>query len=176
MEEIINVLDEKTGNPTGEETLKSVAHAKGIWHGAVHILIVNEEKTHTLLQKRCVDKELYPDMWDVAVGGHISLNESALTSAKRELEEELGMDVSNLNIEHVKTVKESLSNNGIISNEFVSIFIVYKDINLNELKLQKEEVSEANWFNKEQLNDLINNNQIVPHIEEYKILNDILKH
>lgn len=175
MEEIIDILDENTGKPTGEKIEKTKAHAKGIWHGAIHVLIINEKKTHTLLQKRCADKKLYPNTWDIAVGGHISFKEDALISAKREIEEELGITTNNLNIEYLKTVKESLNNNGIISNEFVSIFIIYKDLDINKLKLQKEEVSEAKWFNYEELENLINNKQVIPHIEEYKILKEILK-
>lgn len=175
MEEIIDILDEKTGKPTWKKIEKSKAHAEGIWHSAIHILIVNEDKTHTLLQKRCEDKKLYPNTWDIAVGGHVAFGESPLASAKRELTEEIGVDSTGLNIEYIKTIKESLNNNGIISNEFVSIFILYKNIDLKDIVLQKEEVSEINWFDYESLNKLINTNQIIPHVEEYRILKETLK-
>ena len=55
-----------------------------------------------------------------------------------------------------------------------SLYIIYSDIDLNNLKLQKEEVSKVEWFNKEEINNLLKNNEIVPHYEEYKILSDYL--
>ena len=72
-------------------------------------------------------------------------------------------------------MKETLNNNGVISNEFVSIFIVYSDIDIANIKLQVEEVSEAKWCTKEELNEFVKNEQILPHIREYEILNEILK-
>ena len=43
------------------------------------------------------------------------------------------------------------------------------------IKLQVEEVSEAKWCSKEELNEFVKNEQILPHIREYEILNEILK-
>ena len=175
MDEIIDVLDEKTGEKTGETIAKSEAHKKGIWHGSIHVLIINNDKTKTLLQKRCAEKKLYPNTWDIAVGGHISAGEDDLTSAKRELEEELGLNPEILKIEKVDRITEMLNNNGVISNEYVSIFIAYSDVDIKDIKLQKEEVSEAKWCTKKELNNYIENKEIIPHVREYEILNDILK-
>ena len=175
MDEMIDVLDEYTGEKTGEVISKNEAHKKGIWHGSIHVLIINNDKSKTLLQKRCAEKKLYPNTWDIAVGGHISTGEEDLTSAKRELEEELGLNPEELKIEKVDRITEKLNNNGVISNEYVSIFIVYADIDINSIKLQVEEVSEAKWCTKEELNKLIEDDKILPHKREYEILNEILK-
>ncbi len=175
MDELIDVLDKNTGEKTGEIISKNEAHQKGIWHGSIHVLIVSNDKTKTLLQKRCAEKKLYPNMWDIAVGGHISAGEDDLTSAKRELEEELGLNPENLNLEKVDRITEMLTNNGIQSNEYVSIFVVYADIDIKDIKLQVEEVSEAKWVTKEELNKFIVDKTIIPHVREYEILNDILK-
>ena len=175
MEEMIDVLDEFTGEKTGEVISKIEAHKTGIWHGSIHVLIVNNDKSKTLLQKRCAEKKLYPNTWDIAVGGHISAGEDDITSAKRELEEELGLNPEELKIEKVDRITEKLVNNGVISNEYVSIFIVYADIDINDIKLQVEEVSEAKWCTKEELNKFIEDKVIIPHVREYEILNEILK-
>ena len=45
-------------------------------------------------------------MWDIAVGGHISSGEDVVTSAKRELEEELGLDSSKYDFKVFEVVKE----------------------------------------------------------------------
>ncbi len=174
MDEMIDVLDELTGEKTGEVILKSEAHKTGIWHGSVHILIVNNDRNKTLLQKRCADKKLYPNTWDIAVGGHISTGEDDITSAKREIKEELGLNPDELILEKVDRTKEKLNNNGVISNEYVSIFIIYADIDTKDIQLQVEEVSDVRWCTKEELNSFIANKEIIPHVRDYEILNEML--
>lgn len=176
MEEMIDILDETTGNLTGKVVSKNEAHKTGLWHGSIHILIVNKDKTKTLLQKRCAQKKLYPNIWDIAVGGHISAGETPFNSATRELQEELGLDINDYDIVEADRIKEQLTNNGIISNEFVSIYIIYGDIDISKIKLQEEEVSEAKWVSKQELNELIKKREILPHVREYEILNTLLDH
>ena len=174
MEEIIDILDETSSEITGKTISKNEAHKTGIWHGAIHVIIVNNACNKTLLQKRCAKKQLYPNTWDIAVGGHIRAGESDYTSARRELEEELGLNSSDYEIKFIEKVKESLNHNCIISNEYVSIFVIVADIDVNKIHLQTDEVSTVRWFTKKELSDLINKNNIIPHIREFEILNDIL--
>lgn len=174
MEEIIDIYNQKTGEKIGQTISKSEAHQKGIWHSSIHILILNEDKNKILLQKRCPAKKLYPNMWDISVGGHISTKEEPLTSAKRELEEELGLNPNNYNFKFLKKIKEEFINNGIDSKEFVFIYLIESNIDIKEIKLQDEEVSEARWFTKEELFKLISNQEIINHKEEFEILKNIL--
>lgn len=175
MDEIIDIVDEETGKPIGQTISKEEAHQKGIWHASIHILIINEEKTKVLLQKRCEQKKLYPNTWDISVGGHISASEEPLISAKRELKEELGLNPDNYTFEFKEIVKEQLNNNNIQSNEFLHTYIIYANIDINDIKLQKEEVSEAKWVTKQELNNLIKESKVIPHKKAYEILNEILK-
>jgi len=146
---MIDVLNETTGQKTGAVISKSEAHKTGIWHGSVHILLVSKDRRQTLLQKRSPEEKLYPNAWDIAVGGHISAGEDEITSAKRELKEELGIDSDDLAMEKVDRITEMLNNNDVISNEFVSIFVVYVD---------------------EELNQFIDEGIAIPHVREYEIL------
>ena len=175
MDELIDILDERTGEKIGKTISKKEAHKNGTWHGSIHILIVNLNHDKTLLQKRCEFKDLYPNTWDIAVGGHISAGENDITSAKRELEEELGLNPAQYELEFVGKTTERLNNNGVISNEWVSIFVVYADIDINTIVLQEEEVSEIRWCSKDELNSFIQQNIIIPHVREYEILNELLK-
>lgn len=175
MDEMIDVSNSETWEKTGKIISKNEAHKIGAWHGSIHLLIVNKDKTKTLLQKRCANKKLYPNTWDIAVGGHISSGKNDKISVERELEEELGLNPNDYKIEFLTRVKESLINGGVNSNEFVSVFIIYDDIDINNITLQIEEVSEAKWVDKNELNYFIDNNLMLPHIEEYKILKKILK-
>ena len=51
----------------------------------------------------------------------------------------------------------------------------YSDIDIKDITLQKEEVKDVKWVTKEEFNELIKTNNVVPHHEEYKMLNEILK-
>ena len=101
MEEYVDILDDLTGKKTGEIITKKEAHRKGKWHSAIHIWIFSSDMKKILLQKRCPNKDLFPNMWDISVGGHISSGEEPLVSAKRELSEELGLNPDNYNFEFV---------------------------------------------------------------------------
>lgn len=175
MDELVDIYDSDSGLKTGEFINKSEAHKKGIWHSSIHLIIINKDKNKILLQKRCNIKKFFPNMWDVAVGGHISHGEDDYIALKREMKEELGLKIDDYSCKKIGIFKEELSNNGIISNEFVYTYIIYADIDINSLKLQKEEVEQVNWFNKIEFNDLINNKKIIYHDKEYKIVNNILK-
>ena len=173
MGEMVDIYNPDTMEKTGEIIDKSAAHRLGIWHSSIHLIIMNKDKTKVLFQKRAANKDLYPNMWDISVGGHIMSKESNINAAKRELKEELGIESSN--IEFIKKYKEELNNNGVDSKEVVSLFIMYLDDNIEKFKLQKEEVSDAKWFTKIELEKLIKDKKVIPHIEEYNLLRDILK-
>ena len=98
--------------------------------------------------------------------------ESDKEAVKRELKEELGIESSNL--EFIKKYKEELNNNGVDSKEIVSLFIMYLDEKERKFKLQKEEVSDIKWFTKIEMEKLIKDKKIIPHIEEYNLLKNIL--
>ena len=120
MDELIDILDDK-GNKIGEE-LKSVAHHRGLWHKSVHVIINNINSDMSLFQKRCSLKDLYPNKWDIAVGGHVGAKEEEINAAIRELKEELGITVNIDELKLINVVKENLLDNSIISNEFVYIY------------------------------------------------------
>lgn len=174
MDELIDVYDDITCKKTGQIISKNEAHKKGIWHSAIHIILVNKDRTKILLQKRCEDKKLFPNRWDITVGGHISSGEEAINAAKRELKEELGLDYSSKEFEFIYKIKEEFNNGIINSKEFVYVYLIETDVNIKDITLQKEEVSEVKWFDKNAFLDLIDKKQIINHYQEFEIIKDIL--
>ncbi len=174
-DEIVDIYNPDTFDITGEVISKNTAHKLGIWHGSIHVIIVNEDKTKSLFQQRASDKSLYPDMLDIAVGGDISIVEKDCLAGRRELNEELGIDPNTCNIKFLKKYREELNYRNINNKEIVSIFILYKDIDIKDIVLQQEEVRDARWITKEEMDALINLNKTIPHKEEYKILRKVLK-
>lgn len=173
--EMIDIYNPDTMKKTGEVIDKTAAHKLGIWHSSIHLIIINKEKTKALFQQRSSNKDLYPNMWDISVGGHIMSRESDSEAVKRELKEELGINPDGYNIEFIKKYKEELIDNSIDSKEIVSLFLLLLDDDIENLKLQKEEVSAVKWFTKDEIELLIKEKKVIPHIEEYNLINDILK-
>ena len=50
--ELVDVYDPNTLKKTNDVIYKDSAHALGVWHCAVHLLIINKDKTKTLFQLR----------------------------------------------------------------------------------------------------------------------------
>ena len=113
-------------------------------------------------------------MWDISVGGHVSSGEETLISAKRELSEELGLNPRDYKFEYVNVIKEKFADGDIVSNEFVTIYKIISDVDIDDIVLQKEEVSEARWFTKDELNSLREEEKVIPHIEEFSMIYNIL--
>lgn len=88
-EEIVQIVDRS--NAPIDALPRWVMRQKGLIHRACYILVFNGEG-ELYLQKRTTTKDIYPGYWDVAAGGVVLAGESYEQSARRELEEELGID------------------------------------------------------------------------------------
>jgi isopentenyl-diphosphate Delta-isomerase len=155
VDELIDIVDEESGERTGNSIMKNKAHAEGLWHEAIHIWIINS-KGQVLLQKRAKRKKLLPGVWDVAVGGHVGFGEKIIESALRELKEEIGVNANKEDLEKIMVYKNSAKvNDGMINNEFYHIFLLKKDLDINNLELQEEEVEKVKWFSFEELKELL---------------------
>ncbi len=71
---------------------RAEVHANNFRHRAVHILIFNEAG-ELYLQKRSRRKDRHPLLWDSSAAGHVAAGEGYDDTARRELEEELGLDL-----------------------------------------------------------------------------------
>ena len=136
-EEFIDVLDEN-GKKTGVRKTRTEVHAKGLWHGAVHVWIYNS-KGEILLQRRSMQKDSWPGRWDISVAGHISAGETPERAALKEVSEEIGVKLSAKDLKQVMIRKSSsLPKAGFFNNEFDYVYLCEMD-KLPE-NLQKEEV------------------------------------
>jgi 16S rRNA (adenine1518-N6/adenine1519-N6)-dimethyltransferase len=86
--EIFDVVDEQD-RVIGQETRHNV-HAHGLRHRAVHIFVFNK-RGDLFLQKRSRWKDRHPSQWDSSAAGHVNAGDDYVTTAPRELHEELGV-------------------------------------------------------------------------------------
>ena len=71
---------------------RSEVHGNNLRHRAVHILIFNQ-LGDMYLQQRSRWKDRHPLKWDSSAAGHVTAGENYDETARRELREELGIDV-----------------------------------------------------------------------------------
>lgn len=176
--EYFDVLDEK-GNQIGVTKPRTQVHKDGDWHRAVHIWLINS-KDELLIQKRSQTKDSYPNMWDISIAGHLLAGQDEISAAIREIQEELGLSFTKKYFQHLFTYKSQKVLNGgtFINNEIDNVYLVHSDVNLSDLKLQEDEVSEIKLIPYKNLEKIIEKKDktFVPHDEEYKrlfaLLND----
>lgn len=156
--EVVNENDEIIGTATRKECHSNPK----LIHRTAHVIVLNSN-SKILLQKRSLNKDVQPGKWDTAVGGHFSVGESAIEAAKREMNEELGIPLSQ-NIDFMFKMK--IRNN--IESENVSVFSTVYD---GPFFIQKEEIDEIRFWNRDELKELLKTNEITQNcIEEFKFI------
>jgi len=175
--EYIDILD-KDGNKTGLTKPKPEIHKNGDWHRASHIWIINFQN-ELLIQRRSSTKENYPNLWDISAAGHISAGEDSITSALRETKEELGLKLDKEDVQYLfSTIEQVVLNNGAyIDNEIGDVYLARKDVDVSNMQIQKEEVTEVKFVYFKQVEKMITSDAsiFVPHPEEYKQLFEFLE-
>ncbi|XP_026387481.1 nudix hydrolase 3-like [Papaver somniferum] len=158
VEEHFDVLT-KTGEKTGITKPRSHVHRDGDYHRAVHVWIYAETTGELLVQRRADNKDSYPGLWDISSAGHISAGDSSLISARRELQEELGVTLPNDAFELIFVfLHEAVTNNGnFINNEFNDVYLVttIDPIPLEAFTLQETEVSAVKYIKWEEYKSLL---------------------
>ena len=169
--EYFDLLDEN-GNKTGKTKLRNEVHRDGDWHKAVHIWIINENGD-VLLQRRCATKDNNPNMLDISSAGHLSAGDSSLSGAIRELKEELNIDVNPDELQFIKTIKRSSKYTAtFINNGFDDLYILRTTKKIEDMKFQKEEISEIFFVSYKKFKEMVNTKQpdLLMHTEEFEIL------
>ncbi len=126
----------------------------GCYRIVVHLAIFNSEG-QLLIQKRQSDKKDWPSRWDLSVGGSVVCGENSEMAMKRETAEELGLELDIDDFRPTITIHFSCG--------FDDIYIVEKDIDIDSLNLQSEEVVEVKWASKAEVLELLENEQFVPY-------------
>lgn len=161
MEEIFDIYT-RDGKYLGTE-LKSVCHSSnpGFYHKPVWIWIVNSNN-EILLQKRASCKKNNPDKWDMPSAGHVHASESIVSGAVRETYEELGIKTKESDYEFMcEYICDS-------TFEIGQVYLLKKDLDIDKLKLQEEEVALVKWFAFDEFKKILYSDEFVNHDKEYK--------
>ncbi|WP_222984429.1 NUDIX hydrolase [Flagellimonas meishanensis] len=170
MDELVDILDEH-GKPTGKSCLKSEAHQKGLLHPTVHVWFYTGNGK-VLIQQRGKTKETHPLLWDVSVAGHVASGENIALAALREVQEEIGLDISEADLEPIGTFKEVHKHaENFIDAELHHIFLAKLKAPLASLTKQESEVESLDLVPLFQFAEetwgLGNSDKYVPHGPNY---------
>ena len=144
--ELLDLYDEK-----GNKLNKTVERGKHPYEGYIllSIVFIKNSKGEYLIQKTSKEK----DFKYGTTGGHVTVGETSLSCIIRELEEEIGLKVDEKELKHIclDSFPKKLC--------LFDVFFMEKDIDINKLTLQKEEVEFVKWMSKEEILEFIENNQ-----------------
>ena len=129
----------------------------GEYEQVVHLWIMNEEGKF-LMQQRSLKKRIYPGKWSVT-GGAVDPGEKPIDAVYRECKEEIGANLDPNKVEFMMSLKRS--------HVFIDIFLDKENINENDLKLQEDEVACIKWLDRQEIKDIIKNNDTANSIVKY---------
>lgn len=147
--EIIDHVDD-TGTVIATVT-RAEMRAANLMHRSVFIAVINDAD-QILVHRRADWKDIWPDAWDIAVGGVVAAGEAWELAAARELVEEVGI-----------TAELSYLGEGIYADDHVQEFArVYMARSEGPFSFDDGEVAEAAWVPISQLRDWLDGRPVCP--------------
>lgn len=178
--ELLDIVNEQ-GIPTGEKAERSQIHRMGLLHRTSHVWLARKRKKQIqiLLQKRSACKDSFPGCFDISSAGHIPAGQNFISSALRELKEELGVNASPKELilcgQRRICYQEQFHGQPFFENQISRIYLLWKDPPL--FHLQTEEVEQVVWIDFETCQRGIQQH-LFDHcisLEELNILSPFLK-
>ena len=125
---------------------RSVIHGNpALIHRVVHVLVFGTDGK-LLLQKRSMNKDVAPGKWDTSVGGHVGAGEELSLSARREMEEELGITGAELHFLY------SYTHTNPYETELVT---TCRCLYSGEIAFNREEVDEVRFWRLEEIREVM---------------------
>lgn len=149
-------------NKLNKTMIRGEKQPKNTYRIIVHICIFNSEGK-MLIQQRQPFKKGFSNMWDITVGGSAIAGDDSRMAAQRELLEELGIDHDFSALRPALTINFELG--------FDDMYVIKKDVEIDKLKLQYEEVKKVKWADQEEINKLLDEGMFIPY---HKSLIDLL--
>lgn len=155
MEEMFDALNER-GEFTNTTVSRKECHLKGIVHRAVVVFVINSNN-QILLQKRSKSKKQWPNLWDITAGGHVLAGEFGYQAVIREAKEEIHLDIKPEELLFIGSTTSRMVKDEIVDCHFNEFYILKKDVLIDNLEIQEEEVQDIRWFSKDDVIKRIHN-------------------
>ena len=148
--ELLDIYDNK-GNTTGRKIIRGdkTAILKDNEHIAIAVIFIENNNSEFLIQKTSQEKGGEFS----STGGHVDSGETPLETIKREVKEELGINIDNDLIEEYGYL--------LYDMPLRYLFYLRKDIDINDIVIQKEEVDYVKYMTIDEIENLIKNNRML---------------
>jgi len=137
--ELVVLVNEKDEELGVMEKVK-VHTAKTPLHRGLSVFLF-DKKGRVLVQRRAMHKLTWPGVWSNSCCGHPLPGEAYIDAARREVKEELGIEIEELR--KVADYRYTFTRNGIVENEVCPVFIGKA---AGEVKLDPSEVMDWKWM------------------------------
>ena len=151
--ELVDLYDENR-IPLGRVGERHAPKEPGEYRMVVHVCVF-DSRGRLLIQQRAPQKTVYPNQWDVSVGGGVDAGETSRQGAEREFREELGYPLDLTGLRPSVTVN--------FPEGFDDFYIVNRDLDEKSLALQKEEVSAVRWVTLKELLAMVDSGEFIPY-------------
>ncbi|MDY2628613.1 MAG: HD domain-containing protein [Lachnospiraceae bacterium] len=151
MEEMFEII-EPDGSFTGRLKPRSQVHRDGDLHGASHIWVYRlvDGKAELLLQKRSDTKDSFPGCFDTSSAGHLDPGEDFKAAAIRELNEELGIQASEKELQYMYRKEIDLTDvfygESFHNHELISVYMMELVPADRAIHFQESEISGVMWM------------------------------
>lgn len=139
---------------TGRTLERGERTPDGLYRLVIHVCIF-DEAGRMLIQQRQPFKATWSKLWDVSVGGCAVTGDTSRTAAEREVREELGLAIDLTDVRPALTL--------YWDHGFDDYYVLTKDINLETLTLQPEEVRAVRWATKDEILRMIDDSSFIPY-------------
>src|SRR5574344_1958837 len=113
--ELLDIVDENNVL-TGEAKDRKIMHQQGLWHRHVSCWIMNKQG-ELLFQKRAACKDRNPNRWS-KTGGHVDRSETVEQAVIREVEEEIGVTLTEKDLVLIEILKSKEKDNKYFAYEY----------------------------------------------------------
>ena len=155
--ELVDLYDENR-LPLGKTAERGGPKGPGEYRTVIHVCVFDRQG-RLLIQQRAPEKFIWPNLWDVSVGGGVDAGETSRQGAEREFREELGVSLDLTGLRPSVTVN--------FDGGFDDFYILTRDLFPEELTLQTEEVRAVRWVSLEELLDMLNRGVFIPYPESF---------
>lgn len=134
----------------GKWKRRAIRKGERLKNDEYHIIVegwILRDDGNFIIQRRALDKKSFAGMWYCSAGGSVISRETPKEGMVREFKEELGVDISEEELHLKRIITEK--------NTIFYIFLVRKNIALDEIKLQEEEVMDVDLADPNKIRKMV---------------------
>ena len=140
-EELVDIVDDD--DTVIATVTRSEMRSRRLQHRSVGIAVMSTDG-RLLIHRRSLAKDIWPGWWDIAAGGVVATGETYETAARRELEEELGIEAD----------LELLGQSRYVDDDVAEMCRGYRVVHDGPFDFSDGEVSEVRWVTFAELDEM----------------------